>query len=97
MFIKVVDTLVKLDFYKAFALGQVLCCLEKYGRMYSRRPLSALKQSIIIIMINISINIKLDERPDSEYRVAHKPIFVRGYFRTVKGKRVYVKAHYRKR
>ena len=41
------EALFKLDYYKAFALGQVLCCLEKYGRMYSQRPLSVLFVSSI--------------------------------------------------
>ena len=48
-------------------------------------------------MINISIKIKLEERPDTECRVASEPIFVRDHFRLVRGKKVYVKAHYRKR
>lgn len=48
-------------------------------------------------MINISIIIKFEERPDTECRAAHKPIFVRGHFRMVGGKKVYVKAHYRNR
>lgn len=48
-------------------------------------------------MIHISINIKFDERPDTECRAAHKPVFVRGHFRLVGGKKVYVKAYYRKR
>ncbi len=49
-------------------------------------------------MINISIKIQLDERTCTECRDAHKSsIFVRGHFRTVKGKKIYVKAHYRKR
>ncbi len=48
--------------------------------------------------MKISINIKLDERTCTECRDAHKSsIFVRGHFRTVKGKKIYVKAHYRKR
>ncbi len=48
-------------------------------------------------MIKISIKIKFEERPDTECRVAHKPYNVRGHFRMVGGKKVYVKAHYRKR
>ena len=48
-------------------------------------------------MLNISIKIKLEERPDTECRVADKPVSVRGHFRMVRGKKVYVKAHYRKR
>lgn len=47
--------------------------------------------------MNISINIQLDERSCTECNVAHKPVFVRGHFRMVRGKKVYVKAHYRKR
>ena len=48
-------------------------------------------------MINISIKIQLEERSCIECRAAHKPIYVRGHFRMVRGKKVYVKAHYRKR
>ena len=47
--------------------------------------------------MKISIIIKFDERPDTEYRATHEPIFVRGHFRMVGGKKVYVKAHYRNR
>lgn len=48
-------------------------------------------------MKKISIIIKFDERPDTECRATHKPIFVKGHFRLVGGKKVYVKAHYRSR
>lgn len=48
-------------------------------------------------MKKISIIIKFDERPDTECRAAHKPILVKGHFRLVGGKNVYVKAHYRNR
>ncbi len=47
--------------------------------------------------MKISIIIKFDERPDTERRAAHKSVFVRGHFRLVGGKKVYVKAHYRNR
>ena len=47
-------------------------------------------------MMNISINIKLEERPETEFRVARKPFYARGHFRMVRGKKVYVKVHYRK-
>ena len=47
--------------------------------------------------MKISIIIKFDERPGTECGAAHKPIFVRGHSRMVRGKKVYVKAHYRKR
>ncbi|CCX52752.1 unknown [Alistipes sp. CAG:514] len=48
-------------------------------------------------MKKISIIIKLDERSCTECKDAHQPVFVRGHFRMVRGKKVYVKAHYRKR
>ncbi len=48
-------------------------------------------------MIKIPITIKFDERSCTECRAAHKPVFVRGHFRMTDGKKVYVKAHYRKR
>ena len=38
-----VEALFKLDFYRAFAIRQMLYFLEKSGRMYSLRPLSALE------------------------------------------------------
>ena len=48
-------------------------------------------------MINISIKIQFEERSYTECKDAHKPVFVRGHFRMVDDKKVYVKAHYRKR
>ena len=48
-------------------------------------------------MITISIIFQLDERSRTECKVAHKPVYVRGHFRMAGGKKVYVKAHYRKR
>ena len=49
-------------------------------------------------MINISISIKLDERPCKECKeAAQASVLVRGHFRMVRGKKVYVKAHYRHR
>lgn len=48
-------------------------------------------------MLNISIKIQFDERSRTECKDAHKPIKVRSHFRMVRGKKVYVKAHYRKR
>ncbi len=47
--------------------------------------------------MKISIKIKLDERSCTGCEVAHKPVFVRGHFRMVAGRKVYVKAHYRQR
>ena len=47
--------------------------------------------------MKISIKIKFEERPDTECRVARKPVFVKGHFRMTEGRKVYVKAHYRKR
>ena len=49
-------------------------------------------------MKTISISIKLDERPCKECKeAAQAPIYVRGHFRMVGSKKVYVKAHYRYR
>ena len=48
-------------------------------------------------MTNFSITIKFEERSRTECKDAHKAFFVRGHFRMVRGKKVYVKAHYRKR
>ena len=47
--------------------------------------------------MKISIKIKLEERTCPECKDAHKAFYVRGHFRMVEGKKVYVKAHYRKR
>ena len=39
--------------------------------------------------MKISIIIKFDERPGTECRAAREPVFVRGHFRMVGGKKVY--------
>ena len=49
-------------------------------------------------MKSISIILTLEERFCIECtEAAQKHIFVRGHFRVINGKKVYVKAHYRKR
>lgn len=46
----------------------------------------------------IQIFISLGERPCTECAEApQRAVLVRGHFRVIKGKKVYVKAHYRKR
>ncbi len=46
----------------------------------------------------IQIIISAEERLCNDCRDAtYKPSFVRGHFRVVKGKKVYVRAHYRKK
>lgn len=93
-----VEALVKLNLKSIRLRVSAFFALEMYWRKYSRRPLSALKPTTIHIkMKKISIIIKFDERPDTECRAAHKPILVKGHFRLVGGKKIYVKAHYRNR
>ena len=49
-------------------------------------------------MIKFTFKISVDERLCKDCRDAvRKPSFVRGHFRVVNGKKVYVKAHYRKK
>ena len=46
----------------------------------------------------ITINICPGERLSTECKdAARKPIYVRGHFRVVNGRKVYVRAHYRNR
>lgn len=49
--------------------------------------------------MNISLKISFEERLCIEYNdgATKKTVFVRGHFRVNNGKKVYVKAHYRKR
>ena len=76
----------------ALSFGEV-----RTGCSTTGRPLSVLKYQQFY-MINISISIKLDERPCKECKeAAQAPVFVRGHFRMVGNKKVYVKAHYRHR
>lgn len=68
---------------------------------YSWKPLPARKYIKSFILMNnniIQIFISLGERLCTECMEASgRPILVRGHFRVVNGKKVYVKAHYRKR
>lgn len=74
-----------------FCFGDVL------AEVLSKAALSSQTNNNSFKMKKISIIIKFDERPDTECRAAHKPILVKGHFRLVGGKNVYVKAHYRNR
>ena len=48
--------------------------------------------------IKIHYSISFDERLSTECKEAtRKPVYVRGHFRMVKGRKVYVRAHYRNR
>lgn len=48
--------------------------------------------------MKIQITISLEKRLDNEYKEAsHKQVLVRGHFRVIRGKMVYIKTHYRKK
>ncbi len=49
-------------------------------------------------MINIKFQIRVDERLCKDCKnAAQQTSLVRGHFRVINGKKVYVKAHYRKK
>ena len=48
--------------------------------------------------MKIQITISLEKRLDDDHKEAfHKRVLVRGHFRVIRGKKVYVMAHYRKK
>lgn len=48
--------------------------------------------------MKIQITISLEKRLDNDYKEAfHKQVLVRGHFRVIHGKKVYVRTHYRKK
>lgn len=60
---------------------------------------SSLLSAIFIqtIMFTFHFIISADERLCAEHKETQNKIFVRGHFRVIKGKKIYVRAHYRKR
>ena len=73
-----------------------LFCLN--GRCNLDKPLSALELPKIIYMISFKLIISVEERLCTDCKDAtSKFSFVRGHFRVVNGRKIYVKAHYRKK
>ena len=62
----------------------------------SRSLLSICQYKSLMINFRIHVLISIDERLCKDCEdAARKPSFVRGHFRMVNGKKVYVKSHYR--
>ena len=65
---------------------------------YSQRtPLCSQPFFIQTIMFTFHFIISADERLCAEHKETQNKIFVRGHFRVINGKKIYVRAHYRKR
>lgn len=93
-----VEALVKLNLKSIrLRVSAFFCFGDVLAEVLSKAALSSQTNNNSFKMKKISIIIKFDERPDTECRAAHKPILVKGHFRLVGGKKVYVKAHYRNR
>lgn len=66
--------------------------------MTSRSMLSSKTTFHVIMKIQLLIKVSIEERLSTECKDASmKPIHVRGHFRMVGDRKVYVRAHYRKR